>query len=112
MKIFPKQQTSERTNGFASITDYTVDDLQINFVIATISGRYPDKGQVLNTKCKLLAYVQEGNGKLCVENTEVNLNPGDVVLIDVNEKYHWDGKLKLHISCSPAWSPEQHEYVI
>ena len=46
-----------------------------------------------------------------VEGEEVNLNQGDLILIEPGEKYFWQGNLKLFISSTPAWSPEQYKEV-
>ena len=39
----------------------------------------------------------------------IELKKDDVVLIDIDEKYYWEGKMRLGIPCTPAWYPEQHE---
>jgi len=32
-------------------------------------------------------------------------------LLDAGEKYYWEGDLHLFISCSPAFTKEQHQLV-
>lgn len=111
MKIAYKQNATQHQKHACVITDHAINDTQIDTVIAEITGRYPATGCVTNQKCKEIAYVQGGSGKLVVEGKEWNLNPGDQVLIEPNEKYFWDGHLTLFIACSPAWYPEQHVLV-
>src|SRR5689334_3383147 len=111
MKFSPRQNAQKRHKHATVITEHSLGDPQLDSVIAEIKGRYPETGSVTNQKCKLLAYVQAGQGKLVVEGKELNLNPGDQVLIEANEKYFWNGQLTLFISCSPAWYPEQHVLV-
>ncbi|EHL32109.1 cupin domain-containing protein, partial [Legionella drancourtii] len=65
----------------------------------------------MNKKCKELVYVQNGTGKVVVNNIEYLLNVGDVVLIEAGEKFYWEGNLTLSISCNPAFNIEQHQIV-
>ena len=58
-----------------------------------------------------IVFVHEGSGKIVVDGKEYLLNAGDVILIDKNEKFYWDGKMTLHISCTPAFTPEQHVHI-
>ncbi len=111
MKISHQQNAKQRHKHACVITEHALGDPQLDCVIAEINGRYPAVGRVTNQKCKLLAQVQGGSGKLVVEGKEVSLNPGDQVLIEPNEKYFWDGQLTLFIACSPAWYPAQHVLV-
>jgi quercetin dioxygenase-like cupin family protein len=41
----------------------------------------------LNTKCKELGYVIEGLGKVVVDDREIILNKGDLILIEPGEKF-------------------------
>ena len=56
-----KGKNSDKCNTL----EYPFEDKDIDIGIATITGRYPDNGYGINTKCKELIYVIEGNGKLC-----------------------------------------------
>lgn len=58
-----------------------------------------------------MAHVLEGEGILWVDGKTYPLKKDDVVLIDVGEKYYWEGNMKLGVPCSPAWYPEQHDEV-
>lgn len=91
--------------------EYLHNDKDINVAQIEIDGRYPDIGQVTNKKVKELIFVVEGNGRIVIDNKEDKITEGDAVLILPNQKYSIEGKLKLVISCTPAWSPEQHEIV-
>lgn len=53
----------------------------------------------------------KGNGRVVVEEKEVRLHQGDLVLIEPGEKYFWEGKMELFMPCTPAWHPEQHKEV-
>ena len=55
-----------------------------------------------------MAHVLSGSGKLVVDGKTYNLKQDDVVLIDMNEKYYWEGNMRLGVPCAPAWHPEHH----
>ncbi len=112
MKTVHKNQTEKFKNSDSCIAiEYPLKDNDINGAVIELSGRYPDEGRVVNLKCKELAYIIEGSGKLVVEEKEVKLEEGDLVLIEPGEKYFWEGNLKMFIPCTPAWYPEQHKEV-
>jgi mannose-6-phosphate isomerase class I len=92
--------------------EYSFMDKDIDLGIATISGRYPDKGYGVNLISKELIYVLEGSGTLNFENEKIEFSEGDSILIEPNEKYYYDTKYcKISMSCTPAWSMEQHKLV-
>lgn len=112
MKIVHKNETKEFKNSDqCTAIEYPMQDKDINAAIGKITGRYPDKNRVVNTKCKELAYVTSGSGKVVVEGKEYLLNEGDVVLIEPGERYYWEGNLDVFMPCTPAWYPEQHQEV-
>ncbi len=92
--------------------EYSFRDKDIDLGIATISGRYPDKGYGVNLVSKELIYVIEGSGTLNFENEKIEFSTGDSILIEPNEKYYYDTEYcKISMSCTPAWSMEQHKLV-
>jgi mannose-6-phosphate isomerase-like protein (cupin superfamily) len=112
MRIIHKEQTREFKNSENCVaTEYLLEDKEIDTSIVKLKGRYPNKGRVVNLICKELIYISEGSGKIEVENEEINIKEGDLILIEHGEKYFWDGNLTLIISCTPAWYPEQHKEV-
>lgn len=66
---------------------------------------------MVNLKCKELAYIIKGSGKVVVEGEERQFNEGDLILIGADEKYFWEGDFVMFIFCTPAWYPEQHKKV-
>lgn len=112
MKIVKNQQTKIFQNSkVCKAIEYPLGDKDINGAVIELNGRYPDKGRVVNLKCKELAYVVKGSGKLIVEGKEVELNEGDLALIEPGEKYFWDGNMTMFMPCTPAWYPEQHKEI-
>lgn len=112
MKVIRKDQTKTFKNSDAcTAIEYPLEDKDVNGAIIELSGRYPEKGRVVNLKCKELAYIIEGSGRLVVEGKEVSLSKSDLVLIEPGEKYFWEANLIMFVPCVPAWYPEQHKEV-
>lgn len=107
-----KNKTIEHKNSdHCIVTEYPIEDKEINFAISKVTSRYPENGLASNRICKEIVYVQDGNGKIVVNNIEHTLQTGDAILISPNEKYYWDGNMTLHIACTPAFTPEQHIHI-
>lgn len=112
MKKCNHSETIERKNSENCIArEFPIQDDDIGFAIVKVSARYPETGRATNKLCKEIVYVHEGSGKVIVDGKECLLGAGDVVLIDKNEKFYWDGKMTLHISCTPAFTVEQHIHI-
>lgn len=112
MKAIHKNQTKTlKNNNVCTAIEYPLGDKDINGAVIELKGRYPDKGRVVNLKCKELAYIIKGSGKVVVEGKEVELNEGDLILLEPGEKYFWEGELVMFVPCVPAWYPEQHKEV-
>ena len=112
MKVIHKNQTKKFKNSdVCTAIEYPLEDKDINGAIIELRGRYPEKGRVTNLKCKELAYIINGSGRIVVEDKEVELNEGDLILIEPGERYFWEGNLVMFMSCVPAWYPEQHKEI-
>lgn len=112
MKIVRKNQTKEfKNSNQCTAIEYPLGDKDINGCVIKLNGRYPDKGCVVNTACKELAFITKGSGKLVVEEQTTSFSGGDLILIDKNEKYHWQGNCEMFVPCVPAWYPGQHKAV-
>lgn len=112
MKIVHKKNATHKTyNSACSVTEYGALDENMDMAVAQVSGRYPLENRVVNEISNELAYVCEGEGKVVINHKEYLLSAGDVVIIEAGEKYYWEGKLKLVMSCRPIWQKEQHKIV-
>jgi|SRR3990167_1724354 len=112
MKTCNGGQTIERKNSaHCFVTEFPIADHDINFAIVKVSSRYPASGYASNIISKEIVYVQEGVGKVVVNDIEHPLKQGDAVLISANEKFYWDGNMTLHIACTPAFTPNQHIHI-
>lgn len=112
MKLVKFNQAEKISNSDkCKVVEYPLNDKDINFATAVISGRYPDSGYCVNEKCKELIYVIEGKGSLNKNNERVEFSKGDVILIDKGEIYYWDAYCMIAMPCTPAWYPEQHKLI-
>ena len=112
--LYIKKDEAETYSGDGySGLDYPMTDSDINFAIIKINGRSPKIGYQVNTKCKELLYIINGNGFLYMkeDSKEIKFNRGDVILIDKNEYYAFDGNFEAAVPCTPAWTSEQHKYI-
>ena len=41
----------------------------------------------------------------------LNFEAGDVILIDKNEIYYWNGDCEIIMICTPAWYKEQCKFI-
>lgn len=110
MKIVQSDRAKIVVNSDTSkLLEYSIglNDKDVDFCINTISGRYPEKGYCTNEKCKEICYVLEENGTINKKEEKIQFNQGDVILIDKEEVYYWDGNCKIIMICTPAWYKEQ-----
>lgn len=109
MKMVKYKERREIKNSDNCIVyEYRLNDKDINGAMAKITGRYPDRGYVINRKCKELVYVMKGKGKLVSKTRILKFKEGDMLLIPPKEAYYWEGNMTILMPCTPAWYPEQH----
>lgn len=110
MKIvkFSDAQTVKNSHT-SKLLEYSIDlnDKDIDFCINTISGQYPEKGYCTNEKCKEICYILDGKGTINKKCESINFEQGDIILIDKEEIYYWNGNCKIIMICTPAWYKEQ-----
>lgn len=113
MKVIKSEEAIKGSNSDKCKTvEYSFGDKEIDLGLATITGRYPENGYCVNLISKELIYVLEGSGKLYFEDRVIEFLTGDSILIDNNEKYYWETEFcKVSMTCTPAWTEEQHKLV-
>ncbi len=113
MKFVPKDQAKKHVNGPTCVAyEYGTGDKDIDAAVGVINGRYPEQGFVVNEVCKELVCVVSGTGSVSTNSQTARLKPGDVVFLEANEPYYFEGdNLTIFMPCSPAWYPEQHKMV-
>jgi mannose-6-phosphate isomerase-like protein (cupin superfamily) len=110
MQILHHHQTEIHDHGATcSVTEYPLGNPSLNVAIVKLSGRYPTSGHAVNTVCKEFALVIDGTGSVVINGILNRLTKGDLVLIEPNEQFYWDGHITLIVPCTPAWYPEQYK---
>lgn len=110
MKLVKKENSEKIKNSDTSyIFEYSkeLNDKDLDFCINTIEGRYPEKGYASNLVCKEICYILEGSGTINKKGQKTYFKQGDVILIDKQEIYYWEGKCRIIMICNPAWYKEQ-----
>ncbi|HEX6416153.1 MAG TPA: hypothetical protein VFZ62_01380 [Candidatus Saccharimonadales bacterium] len=104
-----KLSEARRHDNTAACTayEYGMPTGEIDSAVVELSGRYPDEGWVFNTACTALVHVIKGEGRVLTPGGERELGEDDQVLIKPDERYAFEGDLKLLFSATPAWSPDQ-----
>jgi ethanolamine utilization protein EutQ (cupin superfamily) len=109
--IVVKDSEKKKHNPSESVCVYEYDtaDTDLGGAVATIKGRYPKLGFVVNLKVKQLAYVLSGKGEIITPEGIRILAAGDIVFISANEKFAWNGTMNLFLANAPRFDPEQYK---
>lgn len=110
--VSKKEAENYSGDGYSGL-DYPIKDADINFGVIKIDGRSPKTGFQVNTDCKEMLYILNGNGIMYLKNSEEEIHfvQGDVLLLDKNECYAFEGNFEAAVPCTPAWTSEQHKYI-
>lgn len=112
MKLIKQSEAPVKHNNTAcTVTEYPCNDKNIDIAYVKLTGRYPETGWALNEQCKEVCYIKAGTGTITIANTTISLTAGDVIIVDMNEKYFWDGTMEMVIASTPAWYAEQHRII-
>lgn len=108
-KVSIEQAKILKNSDTSSLLKYSIQlrDKDIDLCINTITGRYPEKGYCSNEACKEICYILEGTGSINKRDEVIYFKQGDVILIDKNEIYYWNGNCKIIMICTPSWYKEQ-----
>lgn len=110
--MLKKEQCAQHQNApSCTVTELPLELFSMNFAIAHIHGRYPEVKQAFNRISKEIVYIQAGQGHITINGHTHTLEAGDMVLIEPNELFFWEGDMTLFITCQPAWTKEQHAYI-
>ena len=109
MKITEKDTKKHAHSKSCKVYEYEFPSKLFNCATAKITGRYPDKGRVVNKECEEIYYVLSGSGVLHSDRGEFKLKKGDLYHFKKGEKYWVEGKdMHIFMSNAPPWTPEQH----
>jgi hypothetical protein len=90
------------------IWEYPTDDKDINGAVANINGRNPEKGFFINA-FKELVFVLSGTGFIVSPTIRKEIDVGDEILLDADDKYAWEGTLTLFMATTPKFDPKKHK---
>lgn len=113
MEFIKKEQAEFYSGNGYSGMDYPSADKDINFAVININGRSPKKGFQVNNGCKELLYIMRGKGSIYLKNNneKIEFSQGDVILINKEECYAFEGDFEAAVPCTPAWTSDQHKYI-
>ena len=112
MKVVKKTETNRHQNcDHCAAIEYPLGDKDINLAVIELTGRYPERGMVVNDVCKEIAYVEKGSCTIGFDDQVVELEKGDTIMIEPGRAYYWEGEATLVVPCTPAWYPEQHREI-
>lgn len=89
---------------------YAAEGASMDIAKIELTGRYPERGWVMNEISYEMAYVLSGSGEFIRENEEtLQVGEGDVVSIEAGKKYAWCGMMTIIVPCNPPFDPTQHK---
>lgn len=111
--IAKKSEANSMPEGSTSVFhEYKLPGQNVCIGVSEINGRYPETGFDVDEKVEGCWYVESGTGSIWVSGEEYTVEPGDAVLIPINEKFYIQGNnLRLVVASSPLWYPEQHKHI-
>ncbi|MCB1559278.1 MAG: hypothetical protein KDJ50_10185 [Alphaproteobacteria bacterium] len=104
---FAEKETLSPSSS-AIIHEYHTKDTEISGGVAEINGRYPLNGYVINKTVKELVYVLSGDGVIITPEKSQAISVGDVIFVDFEEKFAWEGQMTLFMATAPSFDPQQH----
>lgn len=107
MKYISKEKSQKFEHDNIIAHEYYFGDSDINCGVVEVKARHPKEGWIYNEKCKHIIYIAKGFGTLTTKSESVSFEEGDMFLIDISEKYYFEGNCLLITPSAPAWSPEQ-----
>jgi mannose-6-phosphate isomerase-like protein (cupin superfamily) len=110
-QLVKKNQTHTTSeHDVSTFIEYAMSSTQLSMGISAINGRYPASGTDVDTGLEQIWYVLDGDGTVTVGTDVYQLEAGDMLHIGKNEPYVIDGRLRLMVASTPAWTAEQHKH--
>lgn len=111
MRVIKKEHAGIFHNSEkCGVLEYDLGSADFSASVAKISGRYPESGYAVNSQCREIAYILQGSGKIAADNNkETEFFMGDMIVIESNEKYFWEGDFSALLVCIPAWNQKQYK---
>lgn len=109
MKYVPKEKAQRFEHDNIIAYEYDTEDNEINCGVVEVKARHPKTGWIFNTKCKEIVYIAKGSGVFTTESESIHFKEGDMIFMDIMEKYFWEGNCILVAPATPAWTLEQQK---
>jgi mannose-6-phosphate isomerase-like protein (cupin superfamily) len=95
-----------------TIWEYALPTQDFSYATASITGRYPEQGRVVNLECAELYFVLSGSGIVHSTKGDFEIGVGDVYYFEKGEVFWVEGaNLSLALVNAPSWTSEQHRRV-
>lgn len=114
MKFLVKKSNSKRIqeNVVSAFNEYDLPFNKFSVGVSEINGRYPHNGYDIDEEVEQVWYVEDGKGRVNIENEIFEIDKGDMLFIPKSEKYWIEGDLlKLIVVSSPPWFIQQHKHL-
>lgn len=79
------------------------DKMGYSIVRTHLNGKHP---LMKNINSNRTYYLMNGNATFCVENEEIELNEGEMLVIPKNTKYSFEGNFDAILVDCPAFNPD------
>jgi mannose-6-phosphate isomerase-like protein (cupin superfamily) len=111
--LITKEHAHKKENSpSCTVWEYDFPSKELWFAIATINGRYPGIGKVINHKCDEMYYVLQGTWTIHQQSWTYEIKEGDCFLFEKQQRYRveWNN-LKIALPTAPARSLDQYEQI-
>jgi len=81
---------------------------------ASIVYQETEKGhseEFYHSKSNFIFYIIEGAGTWIIEDKLYDVNAGDVIIVPLNKRFYYKGKLKQICITAPSWEPEYEHHI-
>ena len=112
MDCFHVEDCGFHKNGdTCEVYEYPSIGSEFDLAVVRIFGKYPDGAYCVNSVCKEVIYIIEGEGVMYEGEKEHKFRKGDVIVIKAGERFRWEANCVASISCTPPWNVEQYKLV-
>jgi mannose-6-phosphate isomerase-like protein (cupin superfamily) len=66
---------------------------------------------ILQEKSDFIYYVLDGEGSFEIDGAEVPCKAGDLVVVPHGNSFTYTGRLRMLLTCTPPWSPDQEKVI-
>ena len=113
MLIRKEDRVQKQISQDSYVWEYPLENKKLGVCLSRITGRFPDRGVIVNKECDEIYYVISGNGKVFIEDEQFELKEEVVLWIKAGKKYYVEGnELVMVVATSPEWYDEQTEIFV